>query len=144
MRRWLRGTDELEGSPTVTALATHAAWVLLVTFAMSFAYDVYRATAKAGVSRYDSTRALVQQLAMYVVAAIVIWALFAGVGWAPWAGLTLSVVMILVSIFYYNPVIMLERQPAILDWVEDLVFTGLLFVAATLLVYEVLGKSLEG
>jgi hypothetical protein len=35
------------------------------------------------------------------------------------------------------------RQPALLEWVEDLVFTGLLFVAATQLLYEVLGRSLE-
>jgi hypothetical protein len=27
--------------------------------------------------------------------------------------------MILVSIFYYNPRIMLERRPGIIDWFED-------------------------
>jgi hypothetical protein len=37
---------------------------------------------------------------------------------------------------------MLERQPGVVDWIEDLVFTGLLFVAATLLLYEVLGMEL--
>jgi len=46
-----------------------------------------------------------------------------------------------VSIFYYNPKIMLERQPGLIDWFEDLVYTGLLFVAAALLSYAVLGKS---
>jgi hypothetical protein len=35
-----------------------------------------------------------------------------------------------------------ERKPGMVDWVEDLVFTGLLFVAAALLIFEVLGKSL--
>ena len=75
--------------------------------------------------------------------AIVIAALFAGAGWAAWAGLVFSGVMILVSIFYYNPTIILERQPGIIDWVEDLVFTGLLFVAATLLLYEILGMTLQ-
>jgi hypothetical protein len=54
----------------------------------------------------------------------------------------LSVAGIAVSVFY-NPVIMLERQPGMIDWIEDLVFTGLLFVAAALLLYEVLGKSLQ-
>jgi hypothetical protein len=35
-----------------------------------------------------------------------------------------------------------EREPGLLDWLEDLVYTGLLFVAGTLLLYEVLGWSL--
>jgi hypothetical protein len=30
---------------------------------------------------------------------------------------------------------MIERKPELLDWGEDLVFTGLLFVAATQLMY---------
>lgn len=84
-----------------------------------------------------------QQLVLYVVAAVVIGALFAQAGWAAWLGLVFCIVMILVSLLYYNPVIMLERQPGIIDWVEDLLFTGLLFVAATLLLYEVLGWTLE-
>jgi hypothetical protein len=57
--------------------------------------------------------------------------------------LVLSVVVILVSIFYYNPKIMLERRPGVIDWLEDLVFTGLLFVSATLLLYEIVGKTLQ-
>jgi hypothetical protein len=81
-------------------------------------------------------------LVLYAISAAVIVALFLGAGWAPWAGLVLSFGWILNSIFYYNPTIMLERQPRIVDWIEDLVFTGLLFVAATLLLYEVLGKEL--
>lgn len=51
--------------------------------------------------------------------------------------------MIATSIFYYNPTIMIERQPGRLDWFEDLVFTGLLFVAAFLLYYEVMGYTLQ-
>lgn len=34
------------------------------------------------------------------------------------------------SIYYYNPTIMLERQPGLVDWIEDLLLTGLLFIAA--------------
>lgn len=127
----------------MTTLTGHAAWVLTATFGLSIAYEFYRATVKAGASRHDSLRAFVQQLPMYAVAAVVIALLFAGVAWAPWAGLGLSVVMIGVSILYYNPVIMLERRPTAIDWVEDLVFTGLLFVAAALLAYEVAGLSLQ-
>jgi hypothetical protein len=47
-----------------------------------------------------------------------------------------------VSIFYYNPKIMLKRKPGIIDWVEDLVYTGLLFVAAALLTLEGSGLTL--
>jgi hypothetical protein len=70
--------------------------------------------------------------------------LFSGVAWAAWAGLFFSGVMILVSIFYYNPTIMLERRPGVIDWFEDLVFTGLLFVAAALLLYDIIGVTLQG
>ena len=127
----------------MTVLVTHAAWVLLITFALSFSYELYRVTIKAGTSRHDSKRSFIQGLVLYVVAAIVIAALFAGLSWAPWAGLVLSIVAILVSIFYYNPKIMLERRPGVIDWLEDLVFTGLLFVTATLLLYEIVGKTLQ-
>lgn len=124
-------------------LATHAAWVLVITFAVSLLYEIWRATSKAGTSEHDSLKALGQQLVLYVVAAAVITALFVQAAWAAWAGLVFCVVMILVSVLYYNPVIMLDRKPGIIDWVEDLVFTGLLFVAATMLWYEVLGWELQ-
>lgn len=123
-------------------LVRHAAWVLLVTFVLSLAYELYRATIKAGTSRHDSMRAFVQTLPLYVVAGALIGALFAGVDWAAWAGLLFSGAMILASIFYYNPTIMLERRPGLIDWFEDLVFTGLLFVATALLLYDILGMTL--
>lgn len=127
----------------MTVFATHAAWVLVVTFAVSLLYEIWRATSRAGTSKHDSPKALVQQLVLYVVAAAVIAALFVQAAWAAWTGLVFCVVMILVSVLYYNPVIMLDRKPGIIDWVEDLLFTGLLFVAATMLLYEVLGWELR-
>ena len=127
----------------MSELMRHAVWILLITFALSVLYELYRATIKAGVSQHDSLRTFVSQgLPLYVAAAIVIAMLFAGFTWAAWVGLIFSVALILVSIFYYNPRIMLERQPGMIDWFEDLVYTGLLFVAAALLLYDVLGKSL--
>ena len=51
--------------------------------------------------------------------------------------------MILVSVLYYNPRMLPARRPGIIDWVEDLVYTGLLFVAAALLLYAVTGKRLS-
>lgn len=124
----------------MTDLTQDAAWVLLVTFVMSFLYELYRATVKAGTSRHDTMNAFLLQIPVYITAGIVIALLFSGYDWASWVGLLFSGAAILVSIFYYNPRIMIERQPGIIDWFEDLVFTGLLFVAAAILIYDITGK----
>lgn len=58
-------------------------------------------------------------------------------------GLVFSLVVIAVSIFYSSSTIMVEREPGPVDWFEDLVFTGLLFVTAALLTYEVAGFTLQ-
>lgn len=124
-------------------LVTQAAWMLVAAFLLSFVYEVYRATAKAGTSRHDSMRAFAtNNLAFYAIAASVIALLFLGFEWAPWVGLIFSGGAIAASIFYYNPKILLERAPGVIDWLEDIVFTGLLFVTAALLIYQVLGISL--
>jgi hypothetical protein len=69
--------------------------------------------------------------------------LFGASEWAAWIGLPFSGGAIVASILYYNPTILLERVPGIIDWLEDIVFTGLLFVAAALLLYQVLGVTLQ-
>jgi phosphatidylserine synthase len=121
-------------------LMSDAAWVLTVTFAISIAYELYRSTIRAGVSEHDTMRGFVVQLPGYAVAAVVIALLFVGEDWAAWVGLAFCVLVILISITYYNPRIMIDRRPTLIDWFEDLVFTGLLFVAATQLVYELTGR----
>ena len=120
----------------MTDLTRDAAWVLTAASVLSIAYELYRATIKAGVSEHDSMRGFVVQLPSYAAAAAVIAVLFVGGDWAAWVGLAFSVVVILVSITYYNPRIMIDRRPGLVDWFEDLVFTGLMFVAATQLLYE--------
>lgn len=126
-----------------TALEFHAAWSLLIAYLLSISYELWRATAKAGTSQHDSMRAFITQVvSLYLVAAIVIGLLFAGVAVAAWIGLGFSILLIFVSTLYYNPTIMLERQPGLIDWVEDIVYTGLHFVAALLLAYEVAGQAL--
>jgi len=128
----------------MSTLATHATWVLVVTFAGSLAYELWRATAKRGTSRYDSMGALVRDTALlYVMAAVVIGLLVAQVAWASWIGFAFSLAVIAISMFYYNPRVMFERRPRMIDWFEDLAFTGLLFVAATLLLYDGLGWTLQ-
>ena len=124
-------------------LVLHAAWVLVVAMAISLAYEFWRATSKAGTSRHDSLRFLMGGLVTYVIAAAAIAVLFVGPEWAAWVGLPFCVAWIVYGIVVFNPVVMLERKPGIIDWVEDLVFMGLLFVAATLLLYEVLGWELR-
>jgi hypothetical protein len=127
-----------------TLLETSAAWVLVVAFALSLIYEIWRSTAKADTSRHDSMRAfLIQDLWLYVVAVVVIVLLFVGVPFAAWVGLIFSVLVIIVSVFYYNPKMMLERKPGLIDWFEDLVYTGLLFVAAAFLLLEVVGLTLS-
>jgi hypothetical protein len=118
---------------------TDAALVLAVAFVLSFVYEAYRVTAKAGVSRHDTPRGFMQQLPLYAAAAAVIGLLLLGPAWSVWVGLVFSVAMIAVSTLYYNPRIMLERRPDLVYWVEDLVFTGLLFVAAAQLWYAIRG-----
>jgi hypothetical protein len=127
----------------MTDLDKQAAWVLVAAFVLSLAYEVYRATAKAGTSPHDSAASFVKNnVVLYVVAAVVIILLFAGFGWAPWVGLIFSAVVTAASILYYNPKILLERDPGLIDWFEDLVFTSLVFLAMALLVYHVLGVTL--
>jgi hypothetical protein len=131
----------IESGPSL--LQNYSAWILVVTFALSAGYELWRATAKAGTSVHDSISAFLRvDLPLYVIGAAVIFTLFAAYSWAAWVGLVFCVVLILVSIFYYNPVMMLERDPGFVDWFEDFVYTGLLFVAAALLLLEVLGYSL--
>lgn len=123
--------------------ATQASWILIATFALSALYELYRSTAKAGTSRYDSMRGfLTQALPFYVVAFALAVLLRTGWRWVSWTTLAFGVALILVSIFYYSPVMLPQRQPGLIDWVEDKLYTGLLFVAVALLTYELLGQSL--
>ncbi len=125
-------------------LTTHAAWILVAAFVLSCVYELYRATAKAGTSRHDSMQSFVKNnVAFYAIATAVIVVLFLGSDWAAWIGLFFSGGSIAASIVYYNPKILLERAPGPIDWFEDIVFTGLLFLAAGLLLYEVLGITLH-
>ena len=133
----------MDGAVHPSLLESVSAWVLIVSFALSLIYEFWRATAKAGVSRYDSMRAFIQGLWLYVLATVVIVLLFLGVPFAAWIGLVFSVLVILVSIFYYNPKMMPARRPGLFDWFEDLVYTGLAFVSATLLALEVSGLTLS-
>jgi hypothetical protein len=128
----------------VSDLVMLAAWVLLAANVISLAYEVWRATSKAGTSRHDSVRVLLTQgSVIYGVAAVVLVLMFVGTAGSAWIGLVFALISIAVSVFYYNPVVMPERDPGLIDWVEDLVFTGLLFVVAAFLILDVTGRTLS-
>jgi len=58
------------------------------------------------------------------------------------AALAVGVGLIIVSIFYYSPIVLPQRKPGPIDWLEDKLYTGLLFVAVALVAYDLLGKTL--
>jgi hypothetical protein len=62
--------------------------------------------------------------------------------WLTWTVVALAIGLILVSIFYYSPVILPRRKPGLVDWFEDKVYTGLLFVAVVLLLNDLLDVTL--
>jgi hypothetical protein len=117
-------------------LKTHAAWTLVITFSLSFKYELWRAIVKTGTSQFDNMQAFWELTPLYILGAIIIFILFKGYRWASWVGIVFSVLLILVSIFYYNPEMMLVRKPELIDWFEDFAYTGLLFVVATMLFYD--------
>ena len=123
--------------------SSQVSWVLIAAFALSLLYELYRSTAKAGTSRYDSIRGfLTQQLPFYAIGFVLAMLVRTGWPWVAWTALAVGVVLIMVSIFYYSPIMLPQRRPGPLDWLEDKLYTGLLFVAVALLAYDLLGKTL--
>jgi hypothetical protein len=103
----------------------------------------YRTVFRTHVSAHDSRAAFAKGLVTYAIAALTIAALATGFPAAAWIGLVVSLAGIGVATFYYNPVIMRDRQPGVIDWIEDVLFAGLLFVAAALLIYDLSGFELQ-
>lgn len=130
-----------------SVLEFHAAVVLAVGFGLSLLYELWRTFGVDSGSHHDSIRSFVRQLIpLYSMATAVIVLLLVGAPGAAWIGLVFSITFIVVSIAYYNSKVLLERlegAPNLLDWSEDFVYTGLLFVAVALLAYEVGGRSLQ-
>ena len=123
--------------------SSQVSWILIVAFTVSLLYELYRATAKNGVSKYDSMRSfLAQGLPFYAFAFALAVLVRGGWAWVAWTALAVGVGLIGVSIFYYSPVMLPQRRPGPFDWLEDKLYTGLLFVAVALVAYELLGKTL--
>jgi phosphatidylserine synthase len=123
--------------------SSQVSWILIVAFTVSLLYELYRSTAKKGTSRYDSMRSfLTQGLPFYAFAFALAVLVRTGWQWVAWTALALGVGLIIVSIFYYGPVMLPQRKPGPIDWLEDKLYTGLLFVAVALTAYDLLGKTL--
>ena len=122
---------------------SQVSWILIVAFVLSLLYELYRCTAKNGISKYDSMRSfLTQELPFYAIAFTLAVLLRTGWPWVAWAALAVGVGFIIVSIFYYSPIVLPQRKPGPIDWLEDKLYTGLLFVAVVLVGYDLLGKTL--
>jgi hypothetical protein len=122
--------------------ADPVSWSLIAAFGVSVVYESYRCTAKAGTSRWDSTGSLLRLLPLYAVAFALAVLVRTGWRWAAWTTLAFGTASILVSVLYYGPVILPQRKPGRIDWLEDRVYTGLLFVAVALLGCDLLGRTL--
>ena len=123
---------------------TQVSWIMIAALALSAVYELYRSTVKAGTSKYDSIHGfLTQELPFYAIAFPLAALVRTGWRWVAWTTLVVGVVLILVSIFYYSPIMLPQRRPGRIDWFEDKVYTGLLFVAVALLTYDLLGKTMR-
>jgi phosphatidylserine synthase len=122
---------------------SQVSWILIVAFALSLLYELYRSTAKNGTSTYDSMRSFLNQgLPFYAIAFALAVLVRTGSPWVAWTTLVVGIGLISVSIFYYSPIVLPQRKPGPIDWFEDKLYTGLLFVAVALVAYDLLGKTL--
>jgi hypothetical protein len=123
---------------------TQAAWVLLAAFVLSLVYEVYRATAKAGTSRHDSMHAFAKNnIGFYAIAAIVIALLFAGLDWGPWVASSSREGRSSPPSCTTTQRSCSSALPALSTGWKTSSSPGLLFVAAGLLIYQVLGITLQ-
>jgi hypothetical protein len=80
-----------------------------VAAVISVVYELWRATARDGVSPNDSMSGWLQGLPIYIVAVVVSVLLIIGWEWAPVAGLIISGGSCLASIVWYGPTILPPR-----------------------------------
>ena len=108
-----------------------AFWILIATFTLSLGYEaIYRYIVKAGVSAFDAWS--FSEIVFYLVGFGMTFLVLIKRVWVWWIELLFLLVLIAIAIFYYDPVMLLARHPGLIDWMEDTVYTGLLFVVAFL------------
>lgn len=117
--------------------------LLVVTFAMAFAYESYRGFVMTGVSQYDSPRMAGVGLVVSMVGLGIGYLAYRGPYWGRHVALLFVLGVIVGSIVQYNPVILPARNPGVIDHAENLLYIGLLITVAILLAYDLLGVSLD-
>lgn len=117
-----------------------AFWTLLVTFTISSGYEVYRGVSGTGIASFDTVNAVlfIYYLVGFGMAVLV----RTNQRWAWWLVLLLTLALIAVGTFYYDPIILPARHPDALDWFESVAYLGLLFIAASLCVQQLRGRVL--
>lgn len=113
--------------------------VLAVAFAVSILYQLYRATLME-IPEYDAftlTTGIGYALCIGVCALVLTDRL-----WAWWIVSALVLFLVAIGLFYYFPVVTTARDMGFVDWLEGLVFVGLLFVAGFVCALRLLGVSL--
>lgn len=124
------------------ALTVLAGWLLLAAAILSWAYELWRATARTGVGPNDAMRDWLMMLPVYAGAVAMSALLIAGWEFAPLLGFVYAVASCLASTFWYGPRVLLDRRPGLVDWIEDRLFTMLVAVVAVLLGLDLAGISL--
>src|SRR5690242_13684466 len=85
-------------------------WLIALTV-LSLGYELYRATVMAGASPHDSLGEVALLVPPYALGIWLGWRARRGDRWALWAVLAYCVIILAISLLYYNPVVMAARQP---------------------------------
>ena len=114
-------------------------WTLVSAQTISLLYQVYRSTIMEA-PQWDAfdAPAVIGYTILFGVA------LLARLGrrWTWWLTLLSSIAIINVGIFFYFPEVTAARQFGPIDWIEGVVYEGLLFVAAIMSIFSLAGRTL--
>lgn len=116
-------------------------WLVALTV-LSLGYELYRATVMAGTSVHDTLGDVALLVPPYALGLWFGWRMKRGERWALWAVLVYCVLILAISLLYYNPVVMAARQPGVIDWFEDLAYTAMVLVTAYLATNALRGVNL--
>jgi hypothetical protein len=120
---------------------TQASWVLSTAFTVSALDELFRSTTRPAPPGTTPRGVCDPGGPGYAAAFALAVLVRMGWPWVTWTGLRWRCTD-RVSILYYSPIMLPHRQPGPIDWLEDKLSTGLLFVAVALLLDDLLGKTL--
>ena len=106
---------------------------------ISALYQVYRSTIMEA-PQYDAFGA--PAVIGYTILFALAWLARLGRRWTWWLTLLWTIAMINFGIFFYFPEMTAARQFGPIDWIEGVVYEGLLFVAATMSIFSLSGVTL--